>query len=282
MKIVELQQNSPEWLQWRKTGFSASEAPAVMGESKYFPKTPFQLYQVHTGQKEVVFTKAMEDGHTYEDRGIAAALIETGHLYKPTCGENGRFIASFDGYSDTAQIKVCEVKTTTEGSDLWKNWKKHYKWQLVHQALVADVEKVLMVVYAKDTGASLIEVFEVTQDDKEKLTAAWLDFAECMDNFIPPALHKTADYREIESDEWCGLASEYKSLSETEENIKKRKAEIKKRLVDLADGSPAKGSGISVYYSTRKGSIDYAKVPELAGVDLEPYRKKASSFWAVR
>jgi hypothetical protein len=33
------------------------------------------------------------------------------------------------------------------------------------------------------------------------------------------------------------------------------------------------GSGVEVLKSSRKGSVDYSAVPELRGVDLEPYRK---------
>jgi len=31
----------------------------------------------------------------------------------------------------------------------------------------------------------------------------------------------------------------------------------------------------------RKGTVDYTKIPEIQGVDLEKYRKKAVSFWRI-
>lgn len=280
-KIIELNQNTNEWLEWRKSGFSASEAPAVMGESKCFPKTPYQLYLVQTGQKEVVYTKAMADGHKFEEKGRAAALIETGINYEPSCLSNGDYIASLDGFNESADIKVLEIKTTTEGSDLWNNWRSIYKWQLVHQAIVAEQSKVLMCIYAKDTGVYQLEPFEVSEEDKKKLKKAWEKFSDCVENFKAPELSPN-DYVENDSEEWSKLSKEYSSLAETKAGIEERMAEIKSLLIEMADGQPTKGAGRTVYPVTHKGSVQYKKIPELKGVDLERYRGKPSTYWSVR
>ncbi len=281
MNIVNLEQNTQEWLEWRKSGFSASEAPAVMGESKYFPKTPYQLYLVQTGQKEVVYTKSMEDGHKFEENGRAAVLIETGINYQPVCAENGQYIASFDGYNKDADIKVLEVKVTSECSDLWNNWEKIYKWQLVHQAIVAEVDKVYMCIYAKDSGKYKLEVFEVSDEDKDVLKAAWEKYGECVDNFQAPEL-LDKDYAENESEEWQKLSEAFEKLSNEKKEIESQLSDIKSRLIELADGQPTRGAGRTVYPVTRKGNVQYKKIPELKGVDLDQYRSKPSTYWSVR
>ena len=42
MKIIPIEQQSPEWFEWRKTGITASDMPIIMGVSPY--KTPWQLW----------------------------------------------------------------------------------------------------------------------------------------------------------------------------------------------------------------------------------------------
>ena len=33
--IIDLKQGSPEWLQWRRTGFGSSDIPTIMGENRF-------------------------------------------------------------------------------------------------------------------------------------------------------------------------------------------------------------------------------------------------------
>ena len=53
------------------------------------------------------------------------------------------------------------------------------------------------------------------------------------------------------------------------------------QLIFLSGGSNSKGGGISLCQVSRKGAVDYAKVPELRGVNLEPYRKASSISWRI-
>jgi len=64
--IVNLEQNTPEWLEWRNQGIGASEVAAIMGLSKW--DTPLSLWAKKTGiippQSEE--NEAMEWGHLME------------------------------------------------------------------------------------------------------------------------------------------------------------------------------------------------------------------------
>ena len=48
MKTVDLNQRSPEWLQWRSQGITASDIPIILGLSPY--KTPWQLWAEKVGR----------------------------------------------------------------------------------------------------------------------------------------------------------------------------------------------------------------------------------------
>lgn len=60
--------------------------------------------------------------------------------------------------------------------------------------------------------------------------------------------------------------------------------EARQHLILLADGKPARGSGVHVIRSERKGSTSYAKaIKELApGADLAPYQSAPTVVYTVR
>ena len=48
MKIVNLEQGTKEWLDWRKFGITATDAYTIMGHGF---ETPFSLWEVKTGKR---------------------------------------------------------------------------------------------------------------------------------------------------------------------------------------------------------------------------------------
>ena len=99
MKTIELVQGSPEWHAHRATHFNASDAPAMMGCSKY--KTRSQLlHELHTGitpEVDAGQQRRFDDGHRFEKlaRPLAAQII--GEDLYPVVGTEGELSASFDG-----------------------------------------------------------------------------------------------------------------------------------------------------------------------------------------
>lgn len=77
------------------------------------------------------------------------------------------------------------------------------------------------------------------------------------------------------------LASDWKreaaKLSEQEAIVK----EAKEALI-MACGGDFEGYGVKVEQIERKGSIDYARMPELANVAVEQYRKPSTVYWTVK
>ncbi len=43
MKIIDLEQGTPEWLEWRKNGIGSSDIATIMGANPY--QTPYQLWE---------------------------------------------------------------------------------------------------------------------------------------------------------------------------------------------------------------------------------------------
>ena len=46
----------------------------------------------------------------------------------------------------------------------------------------------------------------------------------------------------------------------------------------MSGGKSCVGGGVKVSSVVRKGHVDYSSIPELAGVDLEKYRKSPTEF----
>jgi len=149
MKIHNVAQGSAEWLALRAQHFTASEAPAMMGASKYQTRTDLLAIKKTgitpdvTPSQQFIFDK----GHATEAlaRPLTEALI--GEELYPIVGTEGNLLASMDGAtmlgetlfehklwneSVVAQVKAGELAP-------------HYYWQLEQQLLVSGAERVIFV-----------------------------------------------------------------------------------------------------------------------------------------
>lgn len=149
MKIHNVAQGSAEWHALRAQHFTASEAPAMMGASKYQTRTDL-LTMKKTGiapevnqAQQYIFDR----GHATE--ALARPLVEVmiGEELYPVVGTDGNLLASMDGAtmlgetlfehklwneSLVAQVKAGELDP-------------HYYWQLEQQLLVSGAERVIFV-----------------------------------------------------------------------------------------------------------------------------------------
>ncbi|ERH60893.1 YqaJ viral recombinase family protein [Pseudomonas simiae] len=149
MKIHNVAQGSAEWLALRAQYRTASEAPAMMGASKYQTRTDL-LAAKKTGvspdvtpSQQFIFDK----GHATEAmaRPLAEELI--GEELYPIVATEGNLLASMDGATMLGET-LFEHKLWNESvvaqvkaGDL----APHYYWQLEQQLLVSGAERVIFV-----------------------------------------------------------------------------------------------------------------------------------------
>jgi len=74
--------------------------------------------------------------------------------------------------------------------------------------------------------------------------------------------------------QWRIAASRYRSARLKLDRASLEEQYARAELEKLAMARRTYGCGTEVLRSLRRGAIDYARIPELRGVDLEPYRKK--------
>ncbi len=149
MKIHNVAQGSAEWLALRAKFRTASEAPAMMGASKYQSRTDLLIAKKTgittdvTPSQQFIFDK----GHATEAlaRPLTEALI--GEELYPIVATEGNLLASMDGATMLGET-LFEHKLWNESvvaqvkaGDL----APHYYWQLEQQLLVSGAERVIFV-----------------------------------------------------------------------------------------------------------------------------------------
>jgi len=187
MIIHNVVQGSPEWHALRAQHFTASEAPAMMGASKYQSRSDL-LKQKKTGlaaevspHQQALFNR----GHAAE--AAARLIVEEmiGEELYPVTATEGDLLASMDGMdmAETvlfehklwnadlvAQVRACELEP-------------HYYWQLEQQLLVTGAERAIFVC-SDGTRANFVHMeYRPVAGRAEALQAGWRQFAADLEAF---------------------------------------------------------------------------------------------------
>ena len=122
-------------------------------------------------------------------------------------------------------------------------------------------------------GATEGVIFPLAPDEIAwpRIRTAWDAFApDIAEKRAPPLTDRNTRVRD--DSEWLEAAAKYLALRTAYDELSAKCDEAKARLTGLATHAKEQGGGISVTRVWRRGSVDYKLVPELLGVDLEPYR----------
>jgi putative phage-type endonuclease len=279
--IVQLVQGSPEWHAHRAQYRNASETAIVMGESPW--QTPYQLWELRSGRRQPEVNAAMARGTALEPLARTAYEALTGQVMQALVLVEGDYSASLDGLTFDGEF-LLEIKCPVRGKDstLWRQVAQgeipaHYRWQLEHQFLVSKATRGHLYVFDGADGILL----EVTPCPErwQAIDEAWDGFMRCIETDTPPPL--TERDKVTRSDAaWQAAAEQYAQLKAEAELLAGRLDTAKEALVALANHPSEAGFGVSVTRYWKAGSVEYKKVPELQGVDLDNYRQKGR--WETR
>ncbi|MDT8894230.1 YqaJ viral recombinase family protein [Halomonas sp. I1] len=192
MKILEVVQGTQEWHDARANHFTASEAPAMAGVSKYQTRAEL-LKQKYTGVAEEVTAaqqKLFDRGHATEAaaRPIAEEII--GQELYPVTGvseEHPHLLASLDGSTMLEDI-IFEHKLWNESlvaavqaNDL----PEHYKVQMDQQLLVSGAERCLFMCSDGTRENAVWCWHEADQARFDALLAGWEQFRADLEAYQP-------------------------------------------------------------------------------------------------
>lgn len=188
MKIVTLEQGTPEWHAWRLEGIGASEAPMVLGISKY--KTAHKLWQEKTGAIEIKddFNFIFEKGKTIEAKARAYFELMNDKECPPICLEHSvyPFIrASLDGYNEAENFAL-EIKYV--GKDAMEDEiPPHHYAQLQHQMMVSGA---MDITYIRSNDGVVFKADVVKRDNAyiDNLLSKELTFWDMVQRKIEPPI----------------------------------------------------------------------------------------------
>ncbi|WP_433886921.1 YqaJ viral recombinase family protein [Pseudomonas vranovensis] len=187
MQVHNVQQGTPEWHALRSSYFTASEAPAMMGASKYQTRTDLLALKKTgivpevTPQQQAIFDR----GHATEE--LARPLVEEmiGEELYPIVGTSGNLLASMDGATmlgDTLfehKLWNQNVAAQVRAGEL----DPHYYWQLEQQLLVSGAERVIFVC-SDGTRDNFVHLeYTPVAGRREQLIAGWAQFEEDLGAF---------------------------------------------------------------------------------------------------
>lgn len=274
--LVQLAQGSAEWLDYRRSRFNASESAAVLGLNPW--QTPYQLWLEKTGKSQTKPNAAMLRGTELEPLARAAYEQETGLVMQPVVLEAGNYSASLDGMTLEGDL-VLEIKCPMRGaqSDLWQSvcagqLPEHYQVQVQHQLMVSGAATAHLWVFDGSRG----QLLEVGRDEAliERIQSGWEAFAPYLDKDTPPPLSER-DTLVRADDLWAEAAKTYLSARSAWEAASEQMESARNSIVALAQHPKTAGAGVTVTRYWKQGSVDYKRIPELKGVDLDQWRGRA-------
>lgn len=284
MKIIDLPQGSPEWLEWRKGKRMASESATVLGINPY--EKPLALAKKKRGITQSFTNAAMQRGHEYEPEARAWVESELGMFFQPVVLELGDYGASLDGMGqdESGEAVLLEIKVPRSAdSSLWKlasvgSIPEHYFAQLTHQLSVSGCDYGWFVVYLPELKKGILQRVEPSPAFWVSITKAWDQFwQEYMVGDMPEIEERT-------DEEWRFAVTRFLEAKKAADEAAKALEDRRQALITLAGENPAKGFGVTLTKTEKQGAIDYAKGFKTLGIDpsqFEQFRKKGSSYFTV-
>lgn len=285
-----MEQRSEEWFEARKGKLTGSNIGAALGVNPW--KTPEDLIrsmvrEYHGAESEFSGNVATEYGTLHEPLATMEYFGKTGN-HVEECGffvhlEHDWLGASPDGLINDEgliEIKCPFGLRNKKGPDLvfkTPEQQPHYYAQM--QVEMACAGRSWCDFYQwTPNGDSIYRVdFDPAwwEENLPKLKAFYDLYLIELDN---PA-HLEPKLLEINTLGAKSLIAEYDCICATIDNAAARKKEIMSEIIAIAKERDAVIHGRKLTHIERKGNVQYAKIPELKGLDLEQYRAKPSSFW---
>lgn len=271
-------QGTPEWRAFRKLHITATDSGVITGVSPW--KTKKQLYD-----EKICTIDFPSDTNWRMQRGIDLEPIARAYYEKkvntqftPKIAVKEWAMASLDGVSDSGEI--VEIKcpgNLAHNLALSGKIPDYYYPQLQHQMHVCEVDKMDYFSFDGNDGV----IVEVVRNDEyiKNMIEKELEFYMCLKNKTPPT--EEEKYIERQDEIWENLSYRWKSIKKRKKEIEDEEEAIRQELMKESGKVNTQGFGLSFANIVRKGNVDYSKIPNLIGVDLEQYRKPSSTSWRI-
>lgn len=285
-----IEQRSDAWFKQRKHKITGSNIGAAIGVNPW--KTPDDLIrsmvrEYHGAESEFVGNIATEYGQLHEPLAQMNYQALTGNFVEE-CGffehpEYDWLGASPDGLVNddvVLEIKAPFGLRNKTGDDL------AFKTALDQPHYYAQMQMEMGV-----TGRKVCHFYQWTPNGENLEVvnydaAWWSEYLPVLEEFYARYLleldnpeHLEEKFKEINTLGAMSMIEEYDELGATIDDATARRKEILDSLIKMAKDRNAIIHGRKLTKVDRKGSVNYAAIPELKGVDLEKHRKAPSQYW---
>lgn len=286
MKILDLEQGTEEWLEWRANGITATDVSILDGSNTY--TTPYELWEQKCGYgKAITLTAPMK--HGIDNEPLAREWINR-YLnlnLKPICVEdddNPVFKASLDGYDSNRGVLVeikCPVsERTLELARLSQAIPDYWFSQVQWQIMITKPQEAYIAVWDHRYQSCILIPQIGIERQINKLKTLASQFWSTLQTGNPPE-RKDKDCIEIEDPSLLPLLNEYKTLHKQEKIIKDRKKELKEKIVNYGDDGSFTAYGYKIMRYPPNKTYDYEQM-RLDGIDIEKYQKNRDSIGYYR
>jgi len=275
-------QGSLEWLAWRRTKVTASDAAIIMDVSPWGTKYSLWLEKLDLASPKTC-TPAMKRGLDLEDLARKEFYDIVGVEVFPkvlTHPVHTWMSASMDGLSKFGDVAV-EVKcpgTKDHSLAIEGVVPDKYFPQLQHQLAVCGLD---MIYYLSFDGQEGV-ILKIHRDNDyiDNLIELEKAFYDCVVNLTPPEITER-DFLTQNSAQWIALALEYKLVTMQLKELERKQNELKDSLAGMSAHHNSIGGGIRLQKIAKKGCIKYSDIECLKSINLEEYRSPPTSYWRI-
>lgn len=297
IRFVDLEQGTDAWKEFRKFKIGSSSAASIMGVGF---KTPLQLFEDIMEDKETPTNDAMRRGTAMEPVARAwlnercKADLQPVVVEHPNPDHNWH-ISSIDGLCmmqngltidgeeilKPGEIFVCEIKCpgfNDHNTACGGTVPEKYLPQCYH--ILEDlpgVNKILYFSFREDSQAMVW----VDRDEYEMHSQFGyeLSFYSKLLSCRPPEPTEK-DWVEFMQSDLIEQANEYTQIMDEMSILEERAQQLKESLIQgTSQTSRCKIGDLKLQKIIRQGNVDYSKISELNGVNLNMYRKPPIITW---
>lgn len=287
-----MEQKSKEWFDARRGKLTGSNVGAALGLNPW--KTPDDLIrqmvrEYHGAEPEFTGNVATEYGNLHEPLAVMEYMGKT-WLHPEETGFHVHPEHDWLGASPDALIEddgILEVKCpfglrNKKGDELvFKDAEdqQHYYAQMQVEMACTGRNYAHFYQWSKHGDSLQTVEFEPEWWDQyfPEMEAFYNRYLSELEN----PEHLEDKQKEINTLKAKKLIDEWDNLKATIDDAEARKKEVLAELVKISGERDALMHGRKLTKVERKGNVNYKKIPELEGVDLEKYRGKPSEFWRL-
>ena len=268
---LNMEPNTPEWLEARKNYRTASEAAIVCGISPFTTPEKFKL--IKAGLVKQYYNKAMADGHAQEEQIREWAGRELGMDFKEEVWVNGGYLASLDGIDGTTLVEI-KNSAFTYNHLAAGHVEEHYWLQIQQQLFCSPAEVGYLVAHNPKTGQYAISEL-ITPDPAAmvRIDDAWKVFDEMP---MPEGDLNLDDNLDL-----LVLFERYATMKMEADDVKARMDTLKAQILAFSPERSASCRGHKVIYKKGATRVDYKKAATDAQLELAEYEKQGAPSYSI-